>query len=104
MSTEWMLYGAVAIFSFAQSARNFCENGLVMEICGDGERPIYMGLRNGLLAPFFAASSIIGGILTDWLGFKVVVIMAIPFTIIGGIINWAMVKPGHGKPDLKAGR
>jgi MFS family permease len=103
MFNEWMLYGAVAIFSFSQSARNFCENGLVMEISGEAERSIYMGLRNGLLAPFFAVSNVLGGVFTDWLGYEAVVLAGIPLMIIGGILNWTQVKADYQTPKLTTG-
>jgi MFS family permease len=93
MTNEWMLYGAVAVFAFSQAARNFGENGLVMELCNAENRSIYMGLRNGLLGPFFAVSTLLGGILTDVAGYSFVVLLAIPLNIIGALINLWMVKP-----------
>jgi MFS family permease len=93
MVNEWMLYGAVAVFAFSQAARNFGENGLVMELCSAENRSIYIGLRNGLLGPILAASTILGGILTDLASYSFVILLAIPLIIIGAFINLWMVKP-----------
>jgi MFS family permease len=100
MANEWILYAAVAIFSFSQSARNFGENGLVMEICYEEEYPIYMGLRNALMGPFFALSVFLGGVLTDLIGYRPVLIISVPLVIIGGIINWTMVKTRYPSMEI----
>ena len=103
MHNEWMLYAAVSIFAFSQSARNFGENVLVMEMCTEEDRPIYMGLRNGLLGPFFAVSTILGGVLTDLIGYRTVVLIAIPFMVIGAVTNWTMVKTCYQSPKITSG-
>jgi hypothetical protein len=45
------------------------------------------------LGPFFAVSTLLGGILTDVAGYSFVVLLAIPLNIIGALINLWMVKP-----------
>jgi MFS family permease len=104
MANAWILYTAVAIFAFSQSARNFGENGLMMEICCAEEKyPIYIGLRNALMGPFFALSVFLGGVLTDLLGYRPVLIISVPLVIIGGIVNWSMVKTREPSPEISIG-
>lgn len=72
MSSIWMFYLSIGLFGLAQSARNVNENNLAINLCRDeGNQPLYIGVRNLVMGPFFALSPVLAGLVYDFLGYNV---------------------------------
>lgn len=89
MPDIWVLYAAVTLMSLAQSFRNSNENKLIMSLAPNEESlASYIGLRNGLLGPFFSLNGVIGGFILDMTNFTVLTAMSLLF-MIPGVMMWA---------------
>lgn len=93
MDNIFMLYVSVALFGFAQSARNSGENNLVIAICPrEQDKPAYVGLRNTLLGPFFAFVPLLAGVVADIFNYEIMFMGSIIFVVIGYILMKFFVK------------
>ncbi|MBZ4644945.1 MAG: major facilitator superfamily 1 [Clostridia bacterium] len=93
MDNIFMLYVSVALFGFAQSARNSGENNLVIAICPrEQDKPAYVGLRNTLLGPFFAFVPLLAGVAADIFNYEIMFMGSIIFVVIGYILMKFFVK------------
>lgn len=90
--TLWMhdfgvLILAVAFMSLAQSYRNACENKILINLAPEqGILPTYIGLRNTLMAPFFALNSMFAGLLLDASNFMVLSVISLAFMATGVLL------------------
>jgi len=65
-ATWWWLVGAWVLFS-AYVAHNICLPNLVLALSPGNERPGYFAVIDALASLFHAVSTILGGVLFDWL-------------------------------------
>lgn len=84
MSSLLIFYLSMGLFGVAQSARNVNENNLAINLCrNEEEQPLYIGLRNLLVGPFFAFGPVIAGGLYDAFGYQALFIISALFMAAG---------------------
>lgn len=90
--TLWMrnfgvLILSVVFMSLAQSYRNACENKILINLVPEQRLlPTYIGLRNTLMAPFFALNSMFAGLLLDASNFMVLSVVSLVFMAAGVLL------------------
>lgn len=93
MSSVAVFYISMALFGLAQSARNFNESNLAINLCQKEEnQPFYIGLRNLITGPFFALTPVIAGVIYDFLGYEVLFIVSAIFMVAGFYVMRVHVK------------
>lgn len=84
MSNFLVFYLSMGFYGIAQSARNINENNLAINLCRDeSSQPLYIGLRNLLMGPFFAIAPVIAGLIFDYIGYNMLFIISTFFMIAG---------------------
>lgn len=85
MSDLLIFYLSIGLFGVAQSARNVNENNLAINLCrNENNQPLYIGLRNLLMGPFFAFSPVLAGVIYDFLGPVTLFVLSTVF-MLGGL-------------------
>lgn len=96
MSDLLIFYLSIGLFGVAQSARNVNENNLAINLCrNEDNQPLYIGLRNLLMGPFFAFSPVLAGVIYDFLGPVTLFVLSTVF-MLGGLY----VLLGHVKENF----
>lgn len=93
MTNLFVFYLSMGLFGLAQSARNVNENNLAVNLCrGEENQPLYIGLRNLLMGPFFALSPVFAGLIYDFFGYNILFIISSVFMAVGLYILLRYVK------------
>ncbi|MDP4094191.1 MAG: MFS transporter [Bacillota bacterium] len=84
MSSIFIFYLSMCLFGLAQSARNCNENNLAIVLCKNPtDQPLYIGLRNLLMGPFFAMTPVLAGLILDFMGYDILFIVSTIFVLSG---------------------
>jgi MFS family permease len=63
-------------------------NAMILDISGPGNRGRYVGLYNICFFLGTSSGSVLGGLLTDWLGYHAAMSIGAGLTLIGAVIAW----------------
>ncbi len=79
---EWTFYVVFALIGFYTVGASIGFSNFMLDVAPDAERPRYVSLRGSLTAPV-ALYPVLGGLLMDLFGFKVVLALVAGLTLIG---------------------
>jgi MFS family permease len=79
----WFFYLVFLILGFAQAGLIIGELILGMELGTEEDRPTYLGLARTIPGIFILIAPIIGGTLVNWIGYRMMFVIAIFMTVVG---------------------
>jgi len=79
----WVFYVIFLVFGFAQSGNVIGEMVMGMGLGPEAERPIYLGLARSIPGVFILIAPLIGGSLVEWVGYRVMFLVALAFGLLG---------------------
>jgi MFS family permease len=98
VASPLVLWALFILLGVAVAGDNTSGLNIILEFCGDEERPTYIGLTNTLLAPSRAIAPLLGGWLATLLGFSPMFAVALVATIVGCLMLELLVRePRHIK-------
>lgn len=81
----WTFYLVFMLYGFAQAGFIIGELILGMEIGKEEDRPMYIGLARSISGIFILIAPVIGGLLVEWVGYRVMFLVALVFYVVAVI-------------------
>jgi MFS family permease len=95
-SSAGVFYAVFSLMGFGMAGVVLGDLSIAMEFGPEPERPTYVGLARTATAPAIFLAPLLAGALIAWVGYTVMFIAAISFTLAGLVVLWSrVVEPRH---------
>ena len=90
-SSVW-LWATFALMGISRAGNSAAGMSMVLGLCAPGDRPTYVGLANGLLAPASAIAPLLGGWLATLAGYEGMFVVALFVGVLGVLLMTIWVR------------